>query len=680
MCFRVGIDVGGTFTDIVVLNEKTGEIIATKVPSTPEDQSIGVVNAIKKLGDKFPYENLSFLVHGTTVATNALLERKGARTALVVTEGFRDILYIGRQTRPHLYNEWVMKPEPPVPRYLTFEVPERMRYDGEVIKELDVERAREVINKLKSLNVESVAVCFLHSYVNPSHERKFAELLKKEAPGIRVSVSSDIMAEFREFERASTTVLNAYLMPLIERYLSRLVKRKDELGIKKELHVMRSDGGIMSSKTAAEQSVHTIFSGLAGGALIGPLICEQTGIRNVITLDMGGTSTDICLQHDGRFNYTSKSEFEGFPISIPTIEIHTIGAGGGSIAWMDRGGALRVGPQSAGADPGPACYGKGGLDPTVTDANLLVGHINPDYFLGGEIKLHKELAVKAIKRISEVLGVGEEEAGAGIIDVVNSNMVGGIKVVSVQKGWDPREFALVAFGGAGPMHGVALVDVLNMSKLIVPPNPANCSALGLLLTDIKCSFVQTCFTLARDLSLSKYYEIVGGLTEKVMDYMRREGIPEERVISLISADMRYELQSWELNIPITHEVKDEEDIERIVDDFHVAHERTYGYCMRDELVMFVNFRIQGIAKLPEIKFKPTLPHGGRKPDRAFKGTRMVFFEGSFIKYEIYERSRLREGNLVEGPAIVEEYASTIPIPPGWEAKIDGFGNLIITRQ
>ena len=677
MGYRVGIDVGGTFTDITILDEKTGKISAIKIPSTIEDQSIGVINGLQKMNTSFPLEEITYMIHGTTVATNALLERKGAKTAFITTEGFRDILYIGRQTRPHIYDFWAKKPAPVIPRSDSYEIPERIDFAGDILKPLDKMKAIEVIEKIRQKNFESIAVSFLHSYINPEHELKMRELIIKNIPDVYITLSSEVLPEYREYERASTITINAYLQPPIKRYMSRLEDRKNQLNIRPKIHIMQSNGGIISIENASNQSVRTIFSGPAGGALLGPFIAKQVGIQDVITFDMGGTSLDICLTRKRQLRITNESEIDGLPIRVPMIDIHTLGAGGGSIAWIDAGGILQVGPESAGATPGPACYKKGGTLPTVTDANVALGYINPNYFLGGEMQIDLNLAKQAIeKHIASFFNIGIEEAAAGIIDVVNSNMIRGMRVVSVEKGYDPRNFTLIAFGGAGPLHAAAIARELKMPQVIIPPNPGNASALGFLLSDVRYDYVQTYIVSDKHLEIEKFAQIFDKMKCLAYKDLKAEGFQKQEIRLIYTIDMRYLGQSSELNIPIDFEVKTQEDIQKIVETFHQFHEENYGYRMEDEEVMFVNFRLAAIGEVPRL-IKTPQPLEDKDPSKALKGTRKVYLEGNWIDASIYERKKLKPGNYIKGPAIIEEYGSTTLILQGMDSEIDAFENIIL---
>jgi len=682
MTYRLSVDVGGTFTDIVLFDEESKKIYTTKVSSTPKDQSIGLINGIKKItnGAKVNYSDISYFIHGTTVATNALLEREGAKTVLVTTKGFRDVFEIARQRRPDLYDFWSKRPKPPIPRYLTFEVPERVLYNGKVEKKLNEVEAIQIIEKIKKYNAESVAICFLHSYVNPINEIRMKELILNEIPDIYISISSEILPEIREYERTCTTAVNAYLIPKVQKYINNLVKKKNILGIKPKLHIMQSNGGIMSAEVASQRSVHTVFSGPAGGVLAGLYVAKLVGDKNVITLDMGGTSTDIVLLANNEIKLTTEGEIGTFPIKVPMIEMHTIGTGGGSIAWVDAGGVLRIGPQSAGADPGPACYGLGGKYPTVTDANLLIGRLSVDNFLGGEKSISFNKAKISVERyISKKLNLSYVEAANGILNVVSSNMSGGVKVISTQKGYDLREFSIIAFGGAGSLHAAQLVDELNIKRAIVPPSPGNFSAIGCELAEIRYDYVRTNVKSVQEINIEEYNDIFYGMQKQAIDHLAKEGF-EKRDINFIGiADMRYKGQAWELNIPVPIELASKKDLQKIINNFNKIHKRIYGYILEGEEIIFVNLRLSAIGVIPKLKIKAE----NEKKDnsvKAFKYERKVLFNNKFIECSIYDREILNPGSVINGPAIIEEYAATTVIPIGKIAKIDKFKNIIIEKE
>ncbi len=550
---KLGVDVGGTFTDLVMIDQKNKGINLTKVPSTPWSPDQGVLNGIGKMAKMFSMnpDEIEYLIHGTTVATNALIERKGVETALIVTEGFRDILHIGRQARPKLYDFFERRADPFIPRQLRFEVPERILYTGEVKLPLNDDAVRLVSGKIAERGIKVVAVCLLHSYVNPSHEIRVREILKEMIPELKICISSEILPEFKEYERMSTTVINAYVMPIVEDYLRKILASIKHLGVKSDLHIMQSNGGVMTSETAGQKSVHTVLSGPAAGVLGGLAIAKMIGEENIITIDMGGTSFDVSLAHLGQPTFTMESDIAGHIIKIPMIDIKTLGAGGGSIARVDPGGALQVGPESAGADPGPACYCQGGQLPTVSDANLVLGYLNPEFFAGGEMLLDVNLSKEAIiKKIADPMGLSLEEAAEGILKVVNATMIRGIRLVSVEKGYDPRELSLVCFGGAGPVHAVRLAQELNIPKIIVPEAAGVNCALGLLMADFRHDYSKTFLHLIKSLEPERLSLEFSTLEKKAFGQMVREGVPGKDIIFFRSADMRYQGQGYELEIPL----------------------------------------------------------------------------------------------------------------------------------
>jgi N-methylhydantoinase A len=680
MAFRLGIDSGGTFTDVVLFDDKKKALHITKTPSTPANPAIGVINGIKKIVSQVGIEpeEIASLVHGTTVATNALLEYKGIRTALILTEGFKDILSIGRQDRPKLYDYFERRPEPFIPRHLRFEVSERTLYDGEILRPLDEEQVRSIAEKLKKMEIRGIAVCLLHSYANPIHEEKVKEIFKSCYPEAVVSTSHEILPEFREYERMSTTVINTYVMPIIDRYLQDLQRMMREEGLTADLNVMQSNGGVMTSRNAGEKSVHTILSGPAGGVMGSLAIGNQIGMKNLITVDMGGTSFDICLIHDGKIHFTKESEIGGHPIKIPMIDIHTIGAGGGSIAWIDPGGSLHVGPQSAGARPGPVCYQLGGEEPTVTDANLVLGRLDPQYYLGGEMSLDVEAAKQAItEKIAQPLHLSLEEAAEGIIKVINASMVRGIRKVSVEKGYDTREFSMICFGGGGPLHSFELAEEMKIPTVVVPISPGVNSALGLLIADFRYDYSQTFLKKTQDIRLDSLNQGFKALEAKAIEQMLEEKIPREDRVILRSIEMRYSGQGYELEVPAPNGTLTQRDLKRINGAFHQIHRQLYGYASPQEVTEFVYLRIAALGKIPKPRFKKE-KEGDRKQGRALKGKRRVFVQGKFVSIPIYERSLLRPGDRIQGPAIIEQMDSTTFLSYRQRAQVDPYLNLIVT--
>jgi N-methylhydantoinase A len=680
MAYRLGIDSGGTFTDVVLFDDKKKALHITKTPSTPANPAIGVINGIKKIVSQVGIEphEIASLVHGTTVATNALLEYKGIRTALILTEGFKDILSIGRQDRPKLYDYFERRPEPFIPRHLRFEVSERTLYDGKILRPLDEEGVRGIAEKLEKIGIKGVAVCLLHSYANPAHEKRIKEIFKKQYPEAVVSTSHEILPEFREYERMSTTVINTYVMPIIDRYLQDLRRMMREEGLTADLNVMQSNGGVMTSRSAGEKSVHTILSGPAGGVMGSLAIGTQIGMKNLITVDMGGTSFDICLIHGGKIHFTKESEIGGHPIKIPMIDIHTIGAGGGSIAWIDPGGSLHVGPQSAGANPGPVCYRLGGEEPTVTDANLVLGRLDPGYYLGGEMSLDAEAAKQAIlNKIARPLKLSLEEAAEGIIKVINASMVRGIRKVSVEKGFDAREFSMICFGGGGPLHSLELAEELRIPTVVVPMSPGVNSALGLLIADFRYDYSQTFLRKTQEIDLDSLNQSFKDLEIIAVQQMLDEKIPREEMRILRSVEMRYSGQGYELEVSVSNGTLTEKDLKRINDSFHQLHRQLYGYASPQEVTEFVYLRIAALGKIPKPKFKKE-KEGNRKPDRGLKGKRKVFVQGKYVSLPIYERTLLRPGDKIQGPAVIEQMDSTTFLSNGRQAQVDPYLNLIVT--
>ena len=685
MGFRVGIDVGGTFTDVVFQNEETGEIQFVKVDSTPHDQSVGILSGIESAIKKYQIEfkETSHLIHGTTVATNAVLEHTGGKTVLLTTKGFGDILEIARQVRPKLYDSWARQPEPLVPRHLVFEIPERIAYDGQILRKLDVTAMNTIIDQIgERILPDAIAISLLHSYRNPVHEQQLKNLVLSKYPDIPVFTSHEVHPVIREYERTSTVVINAYITPKISRYLHQLVKRIGELGFRKEIYVMQANGGMISMDTAETKGMYTIFSGPAAGVLGGGRVGELAGNRNVITLDMGGTSADVALIKEGVRKVVSSTEIGGHPLSISTIDVKSVGAGGGSIAWIDAGGNLRVGPQSAGADPGPACYGKGGEEPTVTDANLVIGVINPENFLGGEKRLNRSKAHRIIEeKIARPLGMGMEEVASGIIQVANANMVRAIRVISVEEGHDPREFALVAFGGAGPMHAAAVAEELGMPKVIIPFAPGILSALGCLIADVRMDYAQTYVKSLKGLDHELLARMFDEMEKKGLDSKEKEKIKPDGVSFMRSIDMRYAGQAYELPVPIPQGKITEETVQILAREFHRIHEMVYGYAIENEPIDVINLRLTVAGKLSNKSIG--LSNDSRRrsePLERLKKVRKVFFEGTWHDADVYQRGDLIPGDELRGPAIVEGTDSTVVVPPDKRAGVDDHANVVIDMR
>ena len=672
---KLATDIGGTFTDLVSLDEGTGEIGLAKAPSTPPGFAQGIMDAIAASG--LDPQAVDAFVHGTTVVINALTERKGARTALVTTEGCRDVLEIGRANRPDIYNLRFRKQPPFVPRELRFEVTERVDYLGRVVTPLDEASVERVADRLAAAGVEAVAVCFLHAYANPSHERACAEELRRRLPGVLVTASSEITKEWREYERTSTAVLNAYVQPVASAYLRSLERSLRAEGIAARLDVMKSNGGTQTFALSAGQPIHMVESGPVGGVTGAAAVGRAIGATNLITLDIGGTTAKCSLVERGAVKITTEYRIErdvhraGYPIKAPVVDIVEIGAGGGSIAWIDAGGALKVGPQSAGAVPGPACYGKGGLEPTVTDANLLAGRINPDYFLGGTIAVNVDLARTALERVARPLGVTVEEAALGVIRIANANMINALKLVSVRRGHDPREFDLIAFGGGGAMHAAALAKELRVPRVLIPQAPGHFSAWGMLMTDPTQDFIQTLLMASTPANAGRMTEVFAGMTAEAERFFVEAGHPAESVRVERYLDMRYRGQEHTVQVPVADGTVDSAATN---ESFHALHERAYTFRLESEIEI-VNFHV--VASTPTRK--PELgSFAGGSGDGRPKGERVVDFdEDGRLTSRIYERSNLARGRPVAGPAVIEEPASTTVVYPGQSATVDELGIIAI---
>ena len=651
----IGVDTGGTFTDFVFKKEDQWGVY--KLLSTPENPARAVLEGLDHVGEKGKKQ----IIHGSTVATNAILERKGAKTALITNKGFEDVIEIGRQNRSRLYDLGYRKEPQIVPPDLRFGIKGRVLSTGEEYQPLDMEEARKVIKRLVRSQAQSIAVCFIFSFANPSHEQKIKELL--ENTGIPVSLSHEILAEFREFERTSTTVLNAYVVPKMYNYIGHLMA---EMAKGNSLSIMQSNGGSISAETAMQESVRTILSGPAGGVVGGLEIGKIAGHEHLITFDMGGTSTDVSLI-DGSVSLTVESRISGYPIKVPMIDIHTVGAGGGSIAAVDAGGALKVGPESAGADPGPICYGKG-EQITVTDANLYLGRLIPEHFLGGTMKLQRTRLDSFFKQMAKEIGLSSLELAEGILSVANTAMEKAIRVISVEKGYDPREFVLFSFGGAGGMHGAFLARLLNIPKILVPQNPGILSAIGMIMADVIKDYSFTVMKNQLNCTVEQLSNLFENLEKRGLKDLSKEGVGKENVRLERYLDMRYEGQSYEIIVPFDG---------NYINDFHGLHEKTYGYRNEDKIVEIVNIRLRarGIPEKP--RFQRAKKMIGQPPEKAFLGEREVVFDQKVSKTQIIARDKLLSGNKIPGPAILVEYSSTIVIPPFAEADVDEYGNVVM---
>jgi N-methylhydantoinase A len=668
----VGVDVGGTFTDAVYYDDATGELRWSKASSTPGEPASGVIAAIDR-GDA-ELRAVERFVHGVTIGTNAILERKGAAVWVLTTAGFRDTLEVARTNRSVLYDIRTLKPPPLAPRRQVIEVNERMLANGTVLRPLDAGAVRAAAARLKQEPPGALAVCFLHSYANPAHESQAAELLAQLLPGWFICTSSGVLPEMREYERFNTATLNAYIGPLTGRYLGELSGALRGRGYRGAVYLMTSSGGIVTAERASRLPVNTVLSGPAGGVAAAVHLGHLIGLRNLITYDMGGTSTDVCLIEDLAVPLTSEQFISGLPIRTPQIEINTVGAGGGSIAWVDTGKILKVGPRSAGASPGPACYGKGGEEATVTDANLVIGRLAPSLKLAGTVALDDALARKVVARVADSFGMDPAQAAEGIVRIAVARMVSAIKEISVARGYDPRDFTLMAFGGAGPMHAAFIAEELDISRVAVPVAPGNFCAFGALISDIRHDYLVTYRAEAASSSSAELERAFQRIEEQARAQMMAEGMPAERIAMVRSAGMRYLGQSWDLPVPMPAAIRDFAELERL---FHDVHQRRYGYSAADA-VEIVSLRVSAIGRVA----KPALPEWsakGRQED-ALCENRAVFFSGRALTTPVYARERLPREARLDGPVIVEEMGALTVVPPRWRLEVGRYGALMLSRK
>lgn len=681
MRYMIGVDVGGTFTDFSVFNQNTGELFNYKDSSTPDDPSRAIVRGVQDVLNmkKASASEVGYLAHGTTVGTNALIEKKGARMGLITTKGFKDLMEIGTQRRPSLYDLRAQKPVQLIPSGLNCEVPERILFNGDVETALDETETRKVIRYLKVKNVSSIAVCTLFSFINPKHEARIKELIAEEFPETYVTISSELTPEFREYSRMSTTVLNSYLGPVMKKYVYNFRESIRKLGVKVEPYITQSNGSIISIKETVDNPIKCAVSGPSAGAVAASFIGRQCNAEKVITFDMGGTSADIALIENYTPQVSNEREVEGYPCRIPMINIITIGAGGGSIAQIDAGGALKVGPESAGATPGPACYKRGGENPCVTDANIVLGKLNQKKILGGRMDVDLSLARKVIKeKICDQSGLSLEQAANGIITVVNSNMVRAVRSISVEKGYDVREFTLMAFGGAGPLHACEVAQDLGIKNVIIPPNPGTLCSLGLLLADTKFDMSRTLILDGTAEHLDAVNVQFANMVAQGTEALEREGVPENRRTFVYSIDMRYQRQNFEINIPVGSNKLDEKLLADAIAAFHAEHKRSYGYCNEKASVQFVSYRVSAIGTIdkPEMTAEALQP-GVPLPQPV--GNRSVLFQGceSYIQTPVYQRFDFKPGQVISGPCICEQMDTTLVVPKAWTIHVDGYKNLLI---
>lgn len=677
---RVASDIGGTFTDLVFLEESTGKMGVNKASTTPKNFAEGVIQTLKK--SELKLSDTTFFVHGSTVVINALTERKGAKTGLITTRGFRDVLEITRANRPDLYNMYYTKPKPFVQRQYRLEVTERMNYKGEVLEPLNEEEVKKAAEYFKREGIEAIAVCFLHSYANPAHERRCGEIIREIAPDIPVTLSCEITQEWREYERTNTAVLNSYVLPTAQFYINNLEQRLTEMGMGKVYHVMQSNGGTATFEVGKRAPVYMVESGPVGGVIGASVIGEFIGEPNVISFDVGGTTVKSSLVEGGKPRITTEYKIDwsrnyaGYPIQAPTIDIVEIGAGGGSIAWIDAAGALRVGPVSAGADPGPASYGWGGDKPTVTDANVLAGRINPDYFLGGEIPLKVDIAEKAMQPIADTFNISVEEAAMGIIRLADSNMGNALKLVSIRRGYDPRNFVLVSFGGGGAMHAGALTRELKVKKALVPLNPGVFSAWGMLMTDLRQDFIRTLIRRSDQIDPAELTSFFAEMEAQTMDLMKEQNISENRIMFQRFVDMRYMGQEHTVKVPVPGGKLEARKMPEINEKFHQLHEQAYTFRLESPIEL-VNYHLTAFgvtekSRLNTLKGDSLTLKGAKKGER-----RVNFDELGFHTSPIYERNLLPIGEIIRGPMVIEEPASTTVVFPDQKVMRDKYGFLHI---
>lgn len=669
---RVAIDVGGTFTDVVTLDSSTGSLRFDKVPTTPSDPQQGVLNGFEAA--QVSLDAISYFIHGTTLGLNALLTRRGAKTGIITTEGFRDIYLLGRTSRNPMYDWKFRKPTSLVERRHILEVPERLDFEGKVLKEFDEAMAKNVALRAKELGLEAVAIVFLHSYVNPSHENKMAKILRETCPDIEVTVSSELSREIREYERTSTAVLDTYIKPIVRRYLSKLKVSLATQGFKGQFLMTRSGGGAMTVDAAMETPVNLILSGPAGGVLGGTWLARNSQYRNLITIDMGGTSLDASLVVDGQPLTYFDSAFEGLPINIASLYIHTIGAGGGSLVWIDEGNHLQVGPGSAGAEPGPAAYGKGGSAATFTDAALQVGYLGNEYSLAGSLALDKKLAEKALAINAEKLKMSIDEVAYGVLRISTTKIVGAVRTITVELGHDPADFALLSFGGGGGLCGLDVARDLSIPTVIMPPGPGAFSAFGMLMADVQHDFSRTRIGQLDKADLSRMNADFVEMRQSATADLASEGFSAKQQSFNCSIDLRYQGQEHSVTMPVAEKI-DQKEVERLKHAFADAHERAYGHAMPDPIEM-VALRFTGIGQVqaPEL---PILKRGAGGIPKA-DGERMVYVgNGKRRAYKLYSRDNFSFGDVIEGPAVINEHTATTIMHQGDRAEVGQFGEIVI---
>ena len=678
---RLGVDVGGTFTDLLLHDDVNGRSYRAKTPSTPEDQSIGVAAGVELICSKAEVapEDIDIVLHGTTVATNAVLEGKGAKVGLLVTEGFEYTLHLAKSWTPGPLFGWIVmdKPEPLAALSDTRGVSERINANGDIIRELDLESAVRIIDDLCGSGIDALTISLMHSYANPQHEQALARIVAERFPHIPVSMSSEILPEFREYDRTITTVMNDYVRPIMQRYLSRIEERLDEEGVAAKLHIVRSDGGLMSANAASNRPVHTVLSGPAGGVTATAMIGRRTGLSKLLAFDMGGTSTDVSVIIGGEPVISRSTEVGYFPAKVPTLDVKSVGAGGGSIAEVsDLTKSLRVGPRSAGAQPGPVAYQRGGVEPTVSDANAVLGYL-PPRLLGGEMELDVGGAKTALGNIGAALGLTAEEAAKGVLDIANETMLGALRTITVQRGLDPREFGLVAFGGAGPLHGNAMAALLDCYPVVVPPNPGVLSALGFLEAEFKNEFVHTRIGKIDKVDATEIWDSFSALIGKARKWLDEQMVDEKDRKIALAADLRYEQQGFEVTVKIDFDhFEARTSLDVITADFHKEHEGLYGVRF-DVPVELVALRVEAMGATPSVEENRPDDDAGRRVEDALVETLPAYFDGVWTDTPHFERDALPTGGRVEGPAIIRQYDTTTVLLPEHYAEVDKHGNILI---
>ena len=676
---RLAIDVGGTFIDFVLLDESTGGVTSEKELSLVHELSDRIFAGMERL--EISPADLDMITHGSTVVINTILQERGGKIGLITTRGFRDVLELGRGSRPEVYNLLYKPPKPLVPRYLRTEVPERLNHQGSIVIPLDEKATRKVVERLKAREVDGIAVCFLHAYANPSHERRVREIIHEVYPEAQVSISSDITGEFREFERTSTVVLNTYVMPRMRAYVSDLEARLTDSGFRGALNMIQSTGGMVSYREAQEMPIRTLESGPAGGVIGALALGSQIGQPNLIASDVGGTSFDVALIQDGRPFEKSETYINKRPVLQPTIDIVSIGAGGGSIAWLDEAGGFRVGPRSAEADPGPACFGKGGTEPTVTDAHLLLGRINPKFFLGQRMKLDVTTAEQAVReKIAEPLGLSIQEAAYGITHLADTNMVNAIRQVTIERGHDPRDFSLLCYGGGGGLFAGSLATELEIQTAIIPTNPAVFSAWGILNSDYREDVVRTNVTPLSEISVDRLLQMFEELAELGAGQLEKSGIPTAAVKYARVVDMRYEGQEHAVRVPVPSDAElKKEGMKALQERFDFLHEQAYAHASPGTPTELVNLRLTASVESKK-PLMLEIESGSGDGSSALKATRKVYFKNADgeVDCPIYDRGKLGAGDRFEGPAVIEEWNSTVVVNPGQQLHVDAYGNLMIS--